>query len=153
MLHIALCCLEGSTNTRCLTSTLLPGGQYQHKMSHKHSAAWRAVRQRTGAKLPPVDGNHCGSRGAFLISYLHWLFIQSHIIRSLPPSLSKYLGEVSCRSTHRCIRLLQVHRALWECFLRSGIGIHWWWVLREKIIRLHHYGRDPAEPGARLRGY
>ena len=24
----ALCCLEGSTNTRCLTSTLLPGGQY-----------------------------------------------------------------------------------------------------------------------------
>ena len=47
-----------------------------------------------------------------MISYLHWLFIQSHIIRSLPPSLSKYLGEVSCRSTHRCIRLLQVHRAL-----------------------------------------
>ena len=31
-------------------------------------AAWRAVRQRTGAKLPPDEGNHCGPRAAFFLS-------------------------------------------------------------------------------------
>ena len=138
MLHIALCCLEGSTNTRCLTSTPLPGGQYARGQG-------RSFHQSMETIVAPEE--------PLLISYLHWLFIQSQLIRSLPPSLSKYLGEVSCRSTHRCIRLLQVHRALWKCFMRSGVGIHWRWVLRENIIRLHHYGRDPAEPGARLRGY
>ena len=50
------------------TITPLPEGQYQHKMSHKYSAAWRAVRQRTGAKLPPDEGNHCGPRAAFFLS-------------------------------------------------------------------------------------
>ena len=145
----ALRCLEGSTlsnlvhrRRRCarivLNQILLPGGQYARGQG-------RSFHQTKETIVAPEE--------PLLISYLHWLFIQSHLIRSLPPSLSKHLGEVSCRSTHRCIRLLQVHRALWKCFMRSGVGIHWRWVLRENIIRLHHYGRDPAEPGARLRGY
>ena len=144
---MSLRCLEGSTMSnlvhrrrRCarivLNQILLPGGQYARGQG-------RSFHQTKETIVAPEE--------PLLISYLHWLFIQSHLIRSLPPSLSKYLGEVSCRSTHRSILAYHAHRALWECFLRSGIGIHWWWVLRENIIGVHHYGRDPANAGTRLR--
>lgn len=52
---------------------------------------------------------------------------KSHLIRTLSCFLSKHLGEVSFRSPHWCIRLLQIHRAPWKCFMRSGVRIHLRW--------------------------